>query len=171
MARGIMDRFRSLPMNKASILTGTIVSDMIKNLLAIAVMVATGLLVGFRPEASFLDWLAVLGLLLSFSFAISWVFAFIGMTGKSIEFVQQMGFLFLFPLTSVSSAFVKTETMPKALQYFAANQPVTQVVDAVRALLLNTPIGNHGWIALAWSFGIFAVVFPLTIRTFNRQGR
>ncbi len=171
MSRGIMDRFRSLPMNKAAILSGTITSDMIKNILAAVVMVFTGLLVGFRPQASFLDWVAVAGILLSFSFAISWVFAVIGLKGKTIEFVQQAGFLFLFPLTFVSSAFVPTSTMPKALQYFAENQPVTQAVEAVRALLLDQPIGNHGWYSLAWSLGIFLIAFPIAVRAFSKQSR
>lgn len=171
MSRGIMDRFRSLPMNKAAILTGTVFSDMVKNMLAAVVMVLTGLLVGFTPEANFLQWLAVAGLLLSFSFAISWVFALIGLVGKSIEFVQQAGFLFLFPLTFVSSAFVPANTMPHALQYFANNQPVTQMVEAVRALLLNQPLGNHAWFALGWSLLIFLVAFPLAVWKFNQQSR
>ena len=98
LQRGIMDRFRSLPMNKSAILSGTIISDVVKNALATVVMILTGLLVGFRPDASFLGWVAAIGLLFLFSFAISWVFAIIGLVGKSIEFVQQAGFIFLFPL-------------------------------------------------------------------------
>jgi ABC-2 type transport system permease protein len=166
-----MDRFRSLPMNKSAILTGTILSDVLKNALATLVMILTGLLVGFRPNASFIDWLGVIGLLTIFSFAISWVFAIIGLKGKSIEFVQQAGFIFLFPLTFVSSAFVPTETMPKALQYFANNQPITQMIEAVRALILDNPIGNHGWYAVAWCLGILAVAYPWAVREFNRQSK
>jgi ABC transporter DrrB family efflux protein len=169
LQRGIMDRFRSLPMNKSAILNGTIFSDVVKNALATLVMILTGLLVGFRPSASVTDWIAVIGLLVLFSFAISWVFAIIGMAGKSIEFVQQAGFIFLFPLTFVSSAFVPTDTMPHALQYFAKNQPVTQMVEAVRALLLDRPIGNHGWFALGWSLLILAIAYPLAIRKFKNQ--
>lgn len=171
MQRGIMDRFRSLPMNKSSILTGTIIADMLKNMLATAVMILTGLVVGFRPQATFLDWIAVLGLLLLFSFAISWVFALIGLVSKSIEFVQTAGFMFLFPLTFVSSAFVPTSTMPHALQYFAKNQPVTQVVESVRALLLNKPLENHAWFALAWCLAILVIAFPLATNKFNKQNR
>lgn len=171
MQRGIMDRFRSLPMNKSAILTGTIISDVIKNGLATFVMIIAGIVVGFRPEASFVAWLAILGLLFIFSFAISWVFAIIGLKGKSIEFVQQAGFIFLFPLTFVSSAFVPTETMPKALQYFANNQPITQMVEAVRAFILNNPIENHGWLALGWSLAIIAVAYPIAIKQFNKQSK
>lgn len=171
MTKGVMDRFRSLPMNKSAILTGTILSDAMKNLIATIVMILTGLLVGFRPEASFVDWVAVFALLGLFSFSISWVFALIGVSGKSIEFVQQAGFIFIFPLTFVSSAFVPTDTMPKGLEYFANAQPVTQMVEAVRALLLNMPIGNHGWYAAAWSIGILLVVYPLATTRFKSQTR
>jgi len=169
LQRGIMDRFRSLPMNKSAILVGTIIADMFKNGLATFVMIITGLIVGFRPEASALDWVACIGLLILFSFAISWVFAIIGMVGKSIEFVQQAGFLFLFPLTFVSSAFVPTDTMPHALQYFAKNQPITQMVEAVRALLLNKPLGNFGWHALVWSLVIIAIAYPIATSKFKKQ--
>lgn len=168
---GLMDRFRSLPMNKSAILTGSIIADMLKNFLATAVMILTGLLVGFRPEADVGGWLAIIGLLTVFSFAISWVFAIFGMIGKTVAFVQQVGFMFLFPLTFVSSAFVPTDTMPKGLQYFAENQPITQVVEAVRALILNDPIGNHGWWALGWSVAILLVAAPIAISKFNRQSR
>lgn len=169
MERGIMDRFRSLPMIKASILSGTIIADMIKNILAVVVMILAGLLVGFRPDAGFLNWLAVFGLLLFFSFALSWVFALIGLRAKSIQFVQQAGFIFIFPLTFVSSAFVPTSTMPDWLRVFAENQPLTQMVEAVRALLLNLPVGNHAWLALLWSTIILVVAFPLATRYFSRQ--
>ncbi|HSI20690.1 MAG TPA: ABC transporter permease [Verrucomicrobiae bacterium] len=171
LQRGIMDRFRSLPMNKSAILTGTVISDMIKNCLAIFVMIVTGLIVGFRPDADIMGWLAALGLLILFSFAISWVFAIVGMKGKTIEFVQQMGFLVLFPLTFVSSTFVPTSTMPAGLRPFAENQPLTHMAEAVRALLLNNPVGNHGWLALAWSLGILLVAVPIAISLFKKQGK
>jgi ABC transporter DrrB family efflux protein len=171
MERGIMDRFRSLPMVKSSILSGTIFADMVKNILAVGVMILAGLLVGFRPNASFTDWVAAIGLLLFFSFSLSWVFAYIGLKAKSIQFVQQAVFICIFPLTFVSSAFVPTATMPPGLRVFAENQPLTQMVDAVRALLLGTPIGNHGWLALAWSVVILAIAFPLATMAFNKQDR
>jgi ABC-2 type transport system permease protein len=126
--------------------------------------------VGFRPDASFIGWLLALGLLLFFSFALSWVFALIGLAGKSIEFVQQAGFIFMFPLTFVSSAFVPTSTMPQFLRYFADNQPVTQMVEAVRALLLNQPVGHHVWLALGWCALILIIAFPMATRLFNKQG-
>lgn len=171
LQRGIMDRFRSLPMNKSAILSGSIISDMLKNALASLVMVLTGLLVGFRPEASALGWVLIFALLFLFSFAISWVFAIVGLAGKSIEFVQQAGFIFLFPLTFVSSAFVPTATMPQGLRYFAENQPITQLVEAVRALILNHPVENHVWLSLGWCVAILIVAYPIATRLFNKQSR
>jgi ABC transporter DrrB family efflux protein len=171
MQRGIMDRFRSLPMTKSAVLSGHIIGDLIRNTFSTVVMILAGLAVGFRPQASFTDWLAVFGILLLFSFALSWVFALIGLVGKSVEFVQQSSFIWIFPLTFVSSAFVPTDTMPHALQVFAKNQPLTQVIEAIRALLLNQPVGNHGWIAVAWSLGIFLVAFVLATRIFRRTAR
>jgi len=170
-AKGIMDRFRSLPMVKSAVLTGHVFADLARNAFATVVMVLAGLAVGFRPEASFIDWIAVFGLILLFTFALSWVFAIVGLTAKSVEVVQQSSFIWIFPLTFVSSAFVPTSTMPGWLRVFAENQPVTHVVEAVRALLLNQPIGNHGWISLIWGIGIFLVAFPIASAIFRRQAR
>jgi len=171
MQRGIMDRFRSLPMNKSAVLSGHIIGDLIRNAFSTVVMILAGLVVGFRPEATFLGWIAVFALLMLFTFSLSWVFALIGLAGKSVEFVQQSSFIWIFPLTFVSSAFVPVDTMPHILQVFAKNQPLTQVIDAIRALLLNQPVGNHAWIAVAWSVAILAVAFVIAVRLFRRTAR
>lgn len=171
MKLGIMDRFRSLPMTKSAVLSGHIIGDLIRNTFATIVMILAGLVVGFRPEAGFLGWIAVFGLLLLFTFALSWVFALIGLAGKSVEFVQQSSFIWIFPLTFVSSAFVPVDTMPHILQVFARNQPLTQVIEAVRAILLNQPLGNHAWHAIAWSLAIFLVAFFFAVRLFRRTAR
>lgn len=170
MQRGIMDRFRTLPMHKSAILTGTVLADILKNALATLVMILTGLLVGFRPEATALGWLQIIGLLSLISFSLSWVFAIVGLKSKSVEFVQQMGFMILFPLTFVSSAFVPTSTMPAGLQAFAENQPVTLMVEAIRALTLNQDTGDFVWKSVLWCLGILVVAYPLAIRLFKKQG-
>lgn len=171
LEKGIMDRFRSLPMIKSSVLVGHVVADMIRNLLATVVMVGTGLAVGFRPEASVAEWALAVGLLLFFSFALSWLFVLIALVGKTIQFVQQFSFILVFPLTFVSSAFVPVETMPKWLQAFAENQPLTHLIEAIRALLVGTPVGNHAWMTLWWSIGILIVGFTTTNAIFRRQAK
>ncbi len=171
LEKGIMDRFRSLPMMKSAVLVGHVVADMIRNLLATAVMVGAGLAVGFRPEANFAEWALAIGLLLFFSFALSWLFVLIALIGKTIQFVQQFSFILIFPLTFVSSAFVPVETMPNWLQVFAKHQPLTHLIEAIRALLVGMPVGNHAWMTLWWSLGILAVGFTSTTALFRRQAK
>jgi ABC-type polysaccharide/polyol phosphate export permease len=161
----------SLPMSKPAIITGSVIADVLKNGLAAIVMVLTGLLVGFRPEAGVMGWVYIAILLAVLSFALSWMFAFIGLRAKSYQFVQQAGFLFLFPLTFVSSAFVPTSTMPDGLRVFAENQPITLMVEAIRSLIMNQPAGNDALYAILWCVGITAVFFPLTVILFKRQSR
>ena len=133
-------------------------------------MIGVALLVGFRPEASFTDWLLIAALVLLFTFAISWVAAIMGLLAKTIEAVQWMGFLLVFPLTFASAAFAPTQSMAKGLRIFAENQPVTHVIEAIRALMIGTPIGNHGWIAAAWCVGITIVCVPITAHLFRKHG-
>lgn len=161
MQKGIIDRFRSLPMHNSAVLTGHVVSDLFRNTISTVVMLLAGLVIGFRSSASFLDWMAIAGILLLFTFAFSWLAAIIGVKAKSIEAVQWLSFVIIFPLTFASSAFVPTAGMNTVLKAFAENQPITQVVNAVRALMLGAPIGNYGYLAVAWSLGILIVSVPL----------
>ena len=169
LQQGIVDRFRSLPIVQTSVLTGHVAADLIRSLLALVVMVATGLLVGFRPSAGPLAWLACIGLLLLLTFALSWVSAIVGLMGRSIEFVQQASFIWLFPFTFASSAFVPTQSMPGWLRTFAENQPITHYVDAVRNLLLGKPVGNHGWLAVIWGIGILVCAIPIASYQFRHR--
>ncbi|MEK7570099.1 MAG: ABC transporter permease [Patescibacteria group bacterium] len=171
LEKGIMDRFRSLPMVKSAVLTGHVVADLFRNLLATAVMIGAGLAVGFRPEASAGEWVLAIALLLFFSFALSWLFVIVALVGKSIQFVQQFGFILIFPLTFVSSAFVPVDTMPSWLRVFAENQPLTHLIEAIRALLVNTPVGNHVWWTVVWSFIILIVGLTTTTTIFRRQAK
>lgn len=169
LQRGIVDRFRSLPMSNNAVLTGHIISDLFRNGISTLVMLVTGLILGFRSDATVVEWLAIAGILVLFTLAFSWVSAIMGVAAKSVEGVQWLSFLVVFPLTFASSAFVPTDSMNKYLKFFAENQPITHVIEAVRALILNTPIGDHGWLSVAWSLGTIAVALPLATWMFKRK--
>ncbi|HUC20318.1 MAG TPA: ABC transporter permease, partial [Candidatus Polarisedimenticolaceae bacterium] len=140
-----------------------------RNVISGVIMVLVGLLVGFRPDATPLEWLMVIGLSLLFTLAISWLSAILGLVVKSLEAAQWVGFIVIFPLTFISSAFVPTKTMPDAMRIFAENQPLTHVINTIRALLVGTPLGNSGWLALVWCVGIIAVSIPFATWLFRRK--
>jgi ABC transporter DrrB family efflux protein len=169
LQRGLVDRFRSLPMAKSAVLTGRTISDLVRNSFVVAVMWTVGLLVGFRPQGDVLSWVAAGGILLLTSFAFSWISATIALLVRSVEAAQSAGFIWLFPLTFASSAFVLPQTMPPGLRSFAENQPVSVIVDAVRGLLLNHPDASKIWLALAWLVGILVVFIPLAVRAYGRR--
>ena len=169
MQKGIIDRFRSLPMSNLAVLNGHTISDLFRNGISTIVMLLTGLLIGFRPNASPSDWLLIAAIVLLFTLAFSWLSAIVGVYAKSVEGVQWLTFIIVFPLTFASTAFVPGDSMNPVLKAFAENQPITHVVEAVRALLLGTPMGNHGWLAIAWSLGILVVAVPLSAWLFRRK--
>jgi ABC transporter DrrB family efflux protein len=169
LQKGLVDRFRSLPMSKSAVLTGRTISDIVRNTFVVAVMWTVGLLVGFRPQGSFLSWLAAAGVLLLTSFAFSWISATIGLAVRSVEAAQSAGFIWLFPLTFASSAFVPTKSMPTWLRVFAEHQPVSLIVNAVRGLLLNQPDASTIWQALAWCIGILVIFIPLSVWAYGRR--
>lgn len=168
LQRGLVDRFRSLPMARSAVLTGRTIADLARNAFVVIVMLVVGLLVGFRPEAGVAGWAAAIGLLLLFSFAFSWIAATVGLLMRSVEAVQSAGFIWLFPLTFASSTFVPPSSMPGWLRAFVDHQPITQVVDAVRGFLLGQPVGSVGWLALAWCVGILLVFVPLSVSLYRR---
>ncbi len=169
LRRGIIDRFRSLPMARSAVLVGRTVSDLVRNAAVVAVMMGVGLLVGFRPSGSVVAIIVAFGLLFLTSFAFSWIGVVIALSMKTVEAVQSAGFIWLFPLTFASSAFVPTDSMPSWLQGFAVNQPFTVVVNAVRALFLAQPVGNLVWLSVVWMGGISAVMIPLATRQYRRR--
>lgn len=169
LQKGIVDRFRSLPMSNLAVLNGHVVSDLFRNGLSAIVMIVAGLVIGFRPDASPTDWLLAIGLISLFTFAISWLSAIVGVAAKSVEGVQWLTFIVIFPLTFASSAFAKPETMSSWLRVFAENQPVTHMVDALRSLLIGTPMGDSGWLAVAWCVGILIVSIPTAAWLFKRK--
>jgi ABC-2 type transport system permease protein len=169
LQRGIVDRFRSLPMSNLAVLNGHVISDVFRNAISTAVMLITGLIIGFRSDASLLDWLAITGILLLFTLAFSWLAAIVGVTAKSVEGVQWLTFVFIFPLTFASSAFVPLGSMTPWLKAFAENQPITHIVEAVRSLLIGTPMGNHGFWAVVWCVALLVVTIPLAAWLFKRK--
>ena len=134
MTKGLIDRFRSLPTRRAAVLAGRTVADVVTNMVSITVLLVTGLIIGFSFDASFGEVVAGIGLLVLFGFASSWVFALIGMSVSSPEAANGVGFTLVFPITFISSAFVPVESMPNGLEQIADANPVSQVVDAMRAL-------------------------------------
>ena len=170
LQKGIVDRFRSLPMSNLAVLNGHVISDLFRNGISTIVMIVTGFVIGFRTiNASFGDWLTIAAILALFTLAISWLSAIMGVIAKSVEGVQWLSFIIVFPLTFASSAFVPTEGMNKYLKAFAENQPVSQVIEAVRALMLDMPVGNHVIMSIAWSFGILLVAIPLSSYLFRKK--
>jgi ABC-2 type transport system permease protein len=168
LKRGIVDRFRSLPMADSTVLVGHVTADLVRNLISTVVMILVGLLVGFRPDATLYEWFMATALLMSFTFAISWMSAILGLLVKTVEAVMWSSFMVIFPLTFASSAFVPTATMPWVLRVFAENQPVTHTIEALRGYTVGTPVGNHGIIAFTWWIAITIVCIPLCGWLFRR---
>ncbi len=168
LRKGLIDRFRSLPMSRAAVLVGRTLADVATNLVSLAVMVLVGLLVGFSFDAGVLEILAGVGLMLLFGYAFSWVFALLGLTASSPESAQSLGFIVIFPLTFASSAFVPIQSMPSWLEAFAEVNPFTVTVDAMRALWLDAPAGDSIWLSLLWAIGLIAVFAPLSVSRYRR---
>lgn len=169
LQKGLVDRFRSLPMAKSAVLTGRTLSDMIRNTFVVIIMWSVGLLVGFRPEGPVIAWFGAAAILLLTSFAFSWISATIGLLVSTVEAAQSAGFIWLFPLTFASSAFVPTESMPDWLQVFVKHQPVSLIVNAVRGLLINKPDTSTILQALAWCVGILIVFIPVAVWAYGRR--
>lgn len=169
LQKGIVDRFRSLPMANSAVLNGHVISDVFRNGISTVVMLVAGLALGFRSNASLLDWLAIAGILLLFTLSFSWMMAIMGVFAKSVEGVQWLSFIIIFPLTFASSAFVPTDGMNQYLKAFAENQPITQVIEAVRSLMLGTPMGNHGAWAIFWCVLILIIAAPVAVYLFKKK--
>jgi len=167
LSKGFVDRLRSLPMYQSAMLIGRTLSDLVRNVLTFVVMFAVGIAVGFRIEGTAIEAIEATLLLLFFSYAFSWIQAFIGLSVKSVEAANSAGFIWMFPLTFVSSAFVDTSNMPSWLQPIADVNPFTIVTNATRALYNGKDPGNDVWIALAWAIGITAVFAFLSVRKYS----
>jgi len=167
LRKGLIDRFRSLPIARSAVLAGRTISDIALNLLSIVIMMGVGLLVGFTFEANVLEILAGVGILLLFGYAWSWFFALMGLTASSSESAQA-GFIVIFPLTFASSAFVPPDSMPAGLQAFAEANPFSTVTDAIRALWLDLPAHTDVWMSVVWSVGLILVLAPLAASRYRK---
>ncbi|MCE7936846.1 ABC transporter permease [Candidatus Saccharibacteria bacterium CPR2] len=171
--KGAIDRLRSLPIARYAVLLGRTLADATRNLFVLILMISVGYLLGFRASEGWMSFISALALVLLFAYAFSWVSANLGMLLKDSETVQVAGFLWVFPMVFASSVFVPVETMPGWLQAFANNQPVTQVVNAVRHLTRGGVVdgSDYVWITLAWIAGVIFVFAPLAVyqyRKFNK---
>jgi ABC transporter DrrB family efflux protein len=169
LQKGMIDRFRSLPMSQSSVLVGRTLTDLLRAMIAIAIMWVVGFLVGFRPDGGIGGNLAAVGVMLLFGFALSWLGVAAGALVRTPEALQGIIFAVVFPLTFVSSAFVLTADMPEWLAWFADRQPMTLVTDTVRSFTLDG-VGGPAFVpALLWSLGFLAISFPLGIWLYNRR--
>ncbi|PSL58484.1 ABC-2 type transport system permease protein [Saccharothrix carnea] len=168
MNSGMIDRLRSMPIRSFAVLTGHVTASVARNALSTTIVVGAAVAMGFRPSASPLEWLAAAGLLLLYVLALSWLAAGLGAVAKSVESASALSFFMLF-LPYLSSAFVPTHTMPPFLRGISEHQPITPVIETVRGLLTGTPVGDQGWIALAWSVGLLIASFVLAVALYRRR--
>jgi len=169
MKKGVVDRFRSMPISSFSVLTGHVAASVARNALATFAVVLVALLMGFRPSASPGAWFLAMGLLLLYVLALSWLAAGFGVIAGSVESASLLGFFMLF-IPYLSSAFVPVATMPPFLRAVSEHQPITPVIETVRALLTDRPV-TSGWLALAWSGGLLVVAFGWATWLFSRISR
>jgi ABC-2 type transport system permease protein/oleandomycin transport system permease protein len=165
---GVLDRLRAMPIARSAVLLGRLGADVVRLLVTLLIIIGVGYAVSFRFHGGVGGAVAMLALALLLGVTTCCISAFIGLAIKDEESVQAFGLIWVFPLTFVSSAFVPVPSMPGWLQAFANNQPITQVVDAMRALALGTPAGNHVWAGVVWLLGIMAVFIPLAVRAYRR---
>jgi ABC-2 type transport system permease protein/oleandomycin transport system permease protein len=165
--KGLIDRFRSLPMARSAVLGGRTLADVVTNTLSATIVVVTGVIVGFAFHTSLPECLLGACLLILFGYAFSWVFAFLGMLVSTPEAANSVGFIAVFPLTFISSAFVPVASMPEPLRAFAEVNPFTVIVDAIRSLWLGAPAENYVWGAFAWSAAIIVVFAPLAVARYR----
>ncbi|WP_282139127.1 ABC transporter permease [Rossellomorea aquimaris] len=165
---GLMARFITMPIKRSSVLWAHVLTSLVSNALTVVVVILVALLMGFRPSADILDWLAVIGILVLFTLALTWLAVIPGLTARSMEGATAYSYPLIF-LPFISSAFVPTGTMPKIVRAFAENQPVTSIVNSIRALLFEGTVGNDIWISLAWCVGIMVIAYFIASKVFKRQ--
>ncbi|WP_129669605.1 ABC transporter permease [Phytoactinopolyspora endophytica] len=168
MTTGVMDRFRSLPITNWIVVFGHVVASLVRNLFSTALVVGVALIIGFRPTGNVLDWVAAVGVISLFILMMTWLSVMFGLIAKTPDAASGFTFFILF-LPYMSSAFVPVETMPAVLRGFAEHQPITPIIETVRGLLMGTPIGDSGWLAVAWSVGVLIIVAPISARLFRSR--
>ncbi len=169
MQRGIFERFHSMPIARSSVLWGHVLTSLVSNAISLVVIILVALLMGFRSPAGVLPWLAVAGILMLFTLALTWVAAIAGLSAKSVDGASAFSYPIIF-LPFISSAFVPTDSMPRVVRAFAEHQLMTSIVEAIRALLSDQPVGNEIWVALAWCVGIMLVAYLFAMRAYKKRG-
>ena len=165
---GIFERFHSMPIARSTVLWGHVLTSLVSNAISVVVIILVALVMGFRSPAGLLSWLAVAGILALFTLALTWIAAIAGLSAKSVDGAGAFSYPIIF-LPFISSAFVPTASMPGPVRAFAENQPVTSIVEAIRALLSGQPVGNHIWVALAWCVGIMLVAYIFAMRAYKKR--
>ena len=170
MTKGIIDRFRSMPISKSAVLTGHVSASVVKNIITVAVTIGVALLIGFEPKASFLQWICIAGIIFLIILALTWIAVVGGLISKSAEAVQGKLFL-LFILPYLSTGFVPVDAIDAAwLRWFVANQPMTPIIDTLRGLMLGTPVESSTiMLALAWSIGVTVIAFIIATQIYKRK--
>jgi ABC-2 type transport system permease protein len=168
MQGGIFERFQSMPIARSSVLWAHVLTSLVANMVSVAIVVGVALLMGFRTGASIITWLAVAGILALFTLALTWIAVIAGLSAKTVDGASAFSYPLIF-LPFISSAFVPTESMPAPVAWFAENQPVTSIVDTLRALFAQQPVGAGIWVALAWLVGILAVAYAFAIAAYRRR--
>jgi ABC-2 type transport system permease protein len=168
MQSGIFERFQSMPIARPSVLWAHVLTSLVANVISLVVVVLVALLMGFRSGAGAMAWLAVAGILILFTLALTWLAVIAGLTAKTVDGASAFSYpLILLPF--ISSAFVLTDTMPGPVRAFAENQPVTPIVDAIRDLYTQQPVSSGIWIALAWCLGLLSVAYAVAIGIYHRK--
>lgn len=170
MQKGILARFNSMPINRSAVLWSHVLTSIVSNSISLVVIIGVALLMGFRSSASLLEWLAVIGILLLFMLALTWLAVIPGLKAKSIDGASAFSYPLIF-LPFISSAFVPTDTMPTVVRVFAENQPVTAIVNAIRSLLDSNPVTSDIWVALAWCVGLAVVSFFFATRIYKKSAK
>jgi ABC-2 type transport system permease protein len=165
--RGIFERFHSMPIARSTVLWGHVLTSLISNGISVVVIILVALLIGFRSSAGILEWFAVFGILGVFTLALTWIAVIAGLAAKTPDGAGGFSYPIIF-LPFISSAFVPTNTMPKAVRTFAENQPVTPIVEAIRNLLASKPVGKEIWVAIAWCLAITVVAYVFAMRSYKK---
>ncbi|MET7135933.1 ABC transporter permease [Cellulosimicrobium sp. MI9406] len=165
---GIVERFRSMPVARSSVLWAHVLTSLVANLVSVTLVVGVALLLGFRTSASVGSWLAVLGILVLFVLALTWLAVVAGLSAKTVDGASAFSYPLIF-LPFISSAFVPTDSMPGPVAWFAENQPVTAIVDTLRSLFAGQPVGSDIWVALAWLVGILVLAYAWATAIYRRR--
>jgi ABC-2 type transport system permease protein len=168
MQGGIFERFQSMPIARSSVLWAHVLTSLVANLISLAIVIGVALLMGFRSSTGVVGWLAVTGILVLFTLALTWIAVIPGLTARSVDGASAFSYPLIF-LPFLSSAFVPTQTMPGPLRWFAEHQPVTSIVNTIRALFAGQPVGADSWIALTWCVGMLIAAYLVATTIYRRR--